>query len=88
MGFTTPLDFCATQLPPATEAFRTAMALGRVLWVVLRVGRRCAVLAYAIYGYAGAHNTPEKAEATATRQIPRVLAIGLEAELQPLAHKV
>ena len=39
VGFLAPTDFCATLMPPMTDSFRRAVALGRVLRVVLSRGQ-------------------------------------------------
>jgi hypothetical protein len=64
VGLLVLADFCATLMPPLIDSFLRAVALGGVLRVVLRVGRKCAVPAYVLYGYAGAHGAPANAEAT------------------------
>jgi hypothetical protein len=51
-------------MEPQAKTCARAVALGRALRAVFRVGPRAAAVVYGVYGYAGGHCEPAKAKRT------------------------
>ena len=61
VGFLAPAQYCMTVMEPRAKTCAKAVALGRALRAVFRVGPREVVVVYGLYGCAGGHCEPAKA---------------------------
>ena len=64
VGFLAPAQYCMTAMEPRAKTFAKAVALGRALRAVFRIGTREAAVVYGLYGYAGGHCESAKARRT------------------------